>query len=59
MGKKNSINKGKILEKINKFGDLIYRKRFWIAAVIFILLVLFQVSNSSIGMYNVYIQPNI
>ena len=59
MGKKNSINKGKILEKINKFGDLIYRKRFWIAAVLFILLVLFQVSNSSIGMYDLYIQPNI
>ena len=59
MSKKNSINKSNILEKLNKFGELVYKKRFWIAAVVFVILVLLQVSNSSIGMYNTYIQPNI
>ena len=39
----------RILEYINKFGNLLYKYRYYIAIVLFIIFVLFEISGSSIG----------
>ena len=43
------------MEKIKKYVDLIYKYRFYIALVIFLLCVIFEISGSSIGMWKQFI----
>ena len=45
--------------KIEIFYDYIYRYRYLLAIVIFALLVINRIHFSSIGMYNVHIQPGL
>ena len=44
---------------IIKFGDFIYRFRILICFVIFIILVMFEIHGSSLGIYNKDIQPGL
>lgn len=40
-----------------KFGEVIYKYRFWIACGLFVVLVLCKINYSSMSMYNSYVQP--
>lgn len=42
---------------INKLYDFIFRKRFWIAVIVFAFMVLNKFNFSSIGLFDAYVQP--
>ncbi len=44
-----------MIEKINKTCDFLFKNRYWIAIVIFILCIIFELSGSSIGIWNQFI----
>lgn len=41
------------------FGEFLYKYRYWIALIIFILCIIFEISGSSIGIWTKYINSNV
>lgn len=48
-----------ILEYLKKIGNIIFKYRYYIAIIIFILCVCFEISGSSIGIWNDFIKTNV
>ncbi len=44
-----------MLDKINKICNVLFKYRYWIAIIIFILCIIFELSGSSIGIWNQFI----
>ena len=49
----------KVGNKLNKFGEFLYKYRYWIALILFILCILFEISGSSIGIWKDFINSNV
>lgn len=45
--------------KIGKTGGIIYKYRYYIAIIIFILCIIFEISGSSIGVWNDFVKTNV
>lgn len=48
-----------IIEVVRKIGEFIYKYRYYIAIILFILCVIFEISGSSIGCWNSFIKTNV
>lgn len=59
MLEKIASNIDKMLEYINKSGEWIYKYRYYIAIVLFILCVLFEISGSSIGCWKDFVASDV
>ena len=49
----------KIGNSLSKIGEFLYKYRYWIALIIFILCIIFEISGSSIGIWTEYVNSNI